>query len=247
MKTWNWDSAPVEPWEIEAHLDGFSDKRVAAFLRQNPAAAVLREQSADESFLSETLYRSDCPDSFDVLNYQWGLLEGDEAVVIAAHLSICPHCAVEAQELAQPLLKENSQPTRASIWSRLSGSIEKLRHIVARPLSQGEMALAAVRSDSAEQDHTQIYRVDQLGWDIILEHEPSPYYETVHLHGYLLLDQLPEGHSLQISLLDGNTIVATAEIDSLGSFDFPAIASQAYTLCIHDGDMEVCLPHIVFN
>ena len=237
----------ISAWEIEAHLDGFTDKRVAAYLKKNPAAVAFAEPDEVETSLGEMLFRSECPDSFDLLNYQWGMLDGDEAVVMSAHVAACPHCSAESQSLAEPVLEAVSKPARPSIWSRVNETVEAIRTLVARPLTLGEMSLAPVRSDSAEQFGTQIYRVDQLGWDIVIEHEANPYFDTVTLQGQLLADTLLDGLLLQISLVDDDTIVSTIEIDEWGVFSFEAVSKQAYTLCIHSNGVEICLPGVSFH
>ena len=242
MRFLNSDAIPVTVWEIEAHLDGVTDRRVASYLRRDPSAASLAELDPLEEQLSGLLYRSTCPDSFDVLNYQWGMLDREEAVAIAAHLSVCPHCSVEAEELAEPALQFKAEPA-SNVWSKIHSLAGSVRQLVARLLADHELELAPVRTPSAELVTTQIYRIDQLDWDIILEYQPDERLNVVNLRGQLLADNGFSADKLQISVLNDTAIISTVPLDELGCFDFTVFLEEANILCIHGDDLEICIPY----
>ena len=78
--------------------------------------------------LKAALYRITCPDSATLGNFHLGLLPGNEATTISAHLAICPHCTLEVGQL-EAFLAETAaslEPTpaeRIKVWiaKRLPG------------------------------------------------------------------------------------------------------------------------------
>ena len=76
--------------DVINHLDScaFCSERAASFAEL-------------QQFLRAQLYRLFCPSSDLLIDYQQGLLRGEQRSAIAQHLSTCPHCAREVALVEQ--------------------------------------------------------------------------------------------------------------------------------------------------
>jgi len=146
----------IELWQIDAYLDGFYDAEVEQHLAQNPAVA--QQFAADRSFeeqMSAVLHRFSCPETDELLNYQWGFIDEEEGVLIAAHLAKCEACQVEAQALAQPDLSE--QPTiLTTLRDRLPVIETNLHTFLGRLIPQEQVLVPVTRSAVTEADVMEI-------------------------------------------------------------------------------------------
>ncbi len=103
-----------------------------------------------DAALRAALYRRDCPDSLELVEYQMGLLANPGQKRLQVHLAHCPHCEAELKRLVESLEKDVpvSQPWIKELgfeWRRrvleISGVIIRL---LAEPLLPSQLQLAPI-------------------------------------------------------------------------------------------------------
>lgn len=103
-----------------------------------------------DAALRAALYRRDCPDSLELVEYQMGLLANPGQKRLQVHLAHCPHCEAELKRLVESLEKDVpvSQPWIKELgfeWRRrvleISGVIIRL---LTEPLVPHPLQLAPI-------------------------------------------------------------------------------------------------------
>lgn len=236
----------IEPWQLEAYVDGARDPVVVQHLTR---CAACRQQIAryeqEEAQLSTGLFRLSCPEPGELLNYEWGLLNEKQSLSIGVHLAECIHCRQEASQLAFP----HTLP----LTDADDNGSPRLRLLVARLLPQNMMP-AGVRSAETEAQlaargrppTTKIYVVDELGWDITLTIWPEKG-GTFTVQGQLLGVAADQVESFKASLSGEKTTIAEASLNEVGVFKLSAVSPGNYTLSFETSQVKVYIPDVTIG
>jgi anti-sigma factor RsiW len=184
--------------------------------------------------LRARLYRLDCPPAEDLGELQLGVLAAERRATLQTHLSHCPHCRRELQQLDGYL---------DSLAAELELSVaERVRVLVARLVRGGGgpilgIAPAGVRGAG---DGALIYEAGAT--QLALEILPAPG-RPGHSELFGLVSGW-EGAGLIVTLLCDGQPVATAEVDPIGNFVLGDLAPGTYELNLRGPGLEVQLPDL---
>lgn len=236
----------IESWHLDAYVDGIAPAEIAAHVEncsacQQKVVAIRKENHQ----LNVSLFRYNCPDPDKLLNYQWGLLNDEDALQLSVHLARCPYCSQESQQLAPS--EAEDQPASWAEQAIQKFFEKKLRLFVAHlspyqlsPVRHSEPEVAVVRGQSPT---TQVYTITELDLDVILNRWIEND-RTYILQGQLLgikPDQLKE---FQVGLLQDDKQLATSPLTDAGVFKFSAIKSGNYNLCFYTEQVQFYIPDI---
>lgn len=217
---------------MKKHIDPANNESKQSSTLDNLQEATIEQI---DNKLSAILFRLDCPEPEVLLNYQWGLLEEEETLVVAAHLAECLHCTREAIQLAPPT---NQGQTLSSL--SFETMKEKLRLFVGHLVPLNPI-LSSVRGHVATQTKmrgyastNKVYIVDELEWHVTISHYLEKD-ETYTLQGQLL----GQMETFKASLLRENAPIATVDLNETGVFVFSLISTGSYTLCFHTPQVKV--------
>ncbi|MCL4265796.1 MAG: hypothetical protein KJ069_21460 [Anaerolineae bacterium] len=139
--------APIEPWQVDAFLDGIYDEQVEKYIIEHGEAALQMAAIKDfDERMTALLYRVSCPETDALLNYQWGLLDEEESALIATHIAECAECQTEALALAVPAATTEKPSVTAVIKGKLPALSESLRTFIGRLIPEEQVLVPAIRS-----------------------------------------------------------------------------------------------------
>ena len=187
-----------------------------------------------EERITKLLYRSSCPDSTELGEYQLGLLPKDREANIRQHLADCPYCTTELAQL-KAFLREVEPDLEYSLAEKIQIWIaERLPQF---PTSQ-EMAPAfATRGGDRP---PQVYRAGEI--EVTLEFERDASQSGKGMLLGLLSGVDPSG--LQTSLWQGEGKLAEAALDELGNFVISEIETGTYQLILAGENFEIHLDDV---
>lgn len=182
-----------------------------------------------EGNMTTALYRSLCPDSAELGEYQLGLLMGDRRISIREHLATCPHCRREMAQLDQFL---------TSVAPDIEfNAVDRIKVWVARLVPQGfnaGMGLAPVLAVRGAGAGPQLYEAGdaQVGIDIQPDLRPG----TFTLVGLVTGAELD---GLQAIVWQDDESVATVDVDDLGNFIVDALRPGRYRVTLSGPSLEI--------
>ena len=238
--------------ELIAYLEGEKVRPavVEHLARCQKCSSQLVSYRRMERKLSQKLYRWDCPSNQVLGDFALGLVDGNHAVAIQAHLRMCVLCSAEMVTLtnflaADPLpvvsgrvgpaaprnVQQPLQEMKRTLGQMREQTLEGARRIAALLLppqpgfahqrSQAQAGLAWPRNYQAEDVN------------ISLQLESSPRQRgALQLIGLVTrqgkaIDAL-QGTPAQLMTVDG--VIQTQYIDELGNVIFPALQPTTYTI-----------------
>lgn len=237
-------NTPLTGAELLMALDNQAATDVAMHLSYCPGCQQRASQiNGQQQALTARLFRSACPSSLELSEYQMGLLSPERSVSIARHASLCPHCAQEIDALlafmAQPEPLAQPEPPRTAS--------ARLRVLVARLVSGAASAVgppalapafAGLRGDD---DGPLTYEAGDV--QVILD---------------VLDDEQQAGHraiiGLVLGLADPAAIVhlwrdqqpvCRTDVDSLGNFVIADLVPGQYELFVTGGSDEIHIQDLV--
>jgi hypothetical protein len=189
-----------------------------------------------ESKLSAALYRVTCPDAAELGEYRLGMTPSARADVIDQHLRDCPHCNRELAQLDTFMVQVKddvafSTAERFKIWiARRVPNVSAGRGSLAPAFS-----FRGVDDGEADPDRSMVFEAGDAQLMIEIQDDPGAGGRKT-LIGLVIgidLDDL-EAHLW----LDGQR-VATAQVDDLGNFALPNLATGNYELIVTGPDVEI--------
>lgn len=239
----------LEAWKLDAYVDGLSLPEVNIHLEKCPACRrKLDEIRQENDLFSMALSRLQCPDTDQLLNYSWNLLDEETSLLIAVHLAKCPHCMAESERLAPSTIKEQTNDALSSLSIAELG--QRVRLFVAQLLPPHP--LSAVRFDRqmplttrGQVSSTKIYAIAELDLDIVLDCWMEAD-QTCTVQGQLLGVKPEQIESFQVSLLKDQTRVVTQPLSNAGVFTISSVKPDRYDLCFHTEQVQFCIPDISF-
>lgn len=229
----------VQPWELDALADGVITPNTSGLVLAPEMEARLKALSAVDERLSALYWRSQCPDPAQLLNYAWDLLPPAESLLLANHLLACPDCLQEAARLSPT----EERPTAQHGAAFLSSMKARLTVAVGRLMPESLRPVAVRRALGDEDSHPQIwlYTVEALGCDVVVNQWRNPN-ATYTIQGQVLGLEARRGQAAQATVIEAQTIVASAEIEAAGVFQLDNVPALDYTLCLHAPTWQIFLP-----
>ena len=232
----------IESWKFDAFLDGQHDRAVAKINKHNPALMQpYREQQAFESALSSALYRHTCPEPDELMNFAWGMLNGQTVALVSSHLINCEHCQ---QEMAM-LMPEPATQSSINLATLLKSLQTHARMIIGRLLPAPTLGLAPVRGEE-DDIRTAVCSIDEMGWDITFTHHPLDGF-SYQLNGIVLGPTEDKLAALEICLVQDDTIIENSALTTTGTFEFEGVSAGRYTLCLYSTETSICVPNILIG
>jgi hypothetical protein len=226
----------LDDLDLIAALDDATDGNVRAHLQACPSCA---KRANDLAMLQQTLqqrfYRMFCPSSEDLLVFQQRMINPDRYITIANHLRDCPHCTRELNLLEQAtantaiVAQVGLFPTR-----RIALKLEAQRLF---PVT----ASASIHRSYGSLGDQYIYRADRIRLLISIERIFGRPSRSI-LNGKLSLGNLGSNQpGLTASILSGEQVLSSSQIDSLGCFTIEDVPSGNVTLSLRLQDCEVVI------
>ena len=235
----NWPE--LEDSQLLAYLDGEADPEVTEHVAQCEACrGRAGELALLQDRLTAGLYRSTCPSSTELGEYQMGLLPRAEAVTISGHVEDCPHCTRELVQLRAYLADLAPDVER--------GALEQVKILIAELVrgvqGLGEMpVLAPAPTVAGLRGDAQGPLVYQAGaYQISVETMRDG--EKQDRFALIALVSGPETVGLEARLLGSDGQEATAPVDELGNLYFSGLTPGPYELNLCGPHVEIQIPRI---
>lgn len=187
-----------------------------------------------EERITKLLYRSSCPDSTELGEYQLGLLPKDREARIRQHLADCPYCTTELTQL-QAFLREVGPDLEYSLGEKIQIWIAE--RVPQLPTLQEKTPAFATRGGERP---PQVYRAGEA--EVTLEFEGDASQSGKGTLLGLLSGVDPSG--LQATLWQGERVVAEAALDELGNFVISEIKTGSYQLILAGERFEIHLDDV---
>ncbi len=187
--------------------------------------------------LKAALYRITCPDSATLGNFHLGLLAQDEAVMIANHLDICPHCTEEVSQLELFLAEtavslEVSTSDRIKIWiAKRIPSGGGAGNVLGTP------AFAVRGNDSGPL----MYEAGDAQLTLDIQDDP----EKPGRKSILGLVLGIETHDVEVKLMREGVVVTAVTLDDLGNFTFSGLEPGKHELNLSGQSIEIHVPDLL--
>jgi hypothetical protein len=225
---------PLDDLDLIAALDDAIDASVRDHLQACPSCA---KRANDLAMLQQTLqqrfYRMFCSSSEDLLAFQQRMINPDRYITIANHLRDCPHCTRELRLLEQATANTGLFPTR-----RIALKLEK------HGLFPVTTSASAQRSSGSLGDQY-VYRADRIRLMLSIERIFGRPSRSI-LNGKLSLGNLGSNQAgLTASILSGEQILSSSQIDSLGYFTIEDVPSGNVTLSLRLRDCEAVIDSLI--
>ncbi|MEM7114418.1 MAG: hypothetical protein AAF614_18430 [Chloroflexota bacterium] len=212
----------IEPGDLVAYVEGTAETAVVHHILHCPhcqeEVAALRKA---DLLLTQQLYRDECPDAMQLLEYKVGFLEGEEKTAVAAHLSLCPHCTAELAQLA--IEEAPATATSPSLLDQLRDTSYKI--LAAIRLPSAPQAGLAVRG---QQEMGQIYQAEEFQIIVGLLAEDM-FGDGVLFEGQVINMETGVPVSAgNVAVEDSAQAIWHQPINEFGHFEFEELASGSY-------------------
>lgn len=238
------DPDAVQTWELEAYADGENLPHVAEHLERCPACRTqVAGYRALEQKLGQLLYRSDCPPPDQLRMYHDDELSAEEKSRIKEHLIVCPHCALELENLIRALAIESSVSWREEMKQALQSGQQS-------GLSMAHLVEPAPQSPPALRGETQevlLFEVGELVLSLNLEQDEVGAYT---LFGQLLSStpiQVSENYARLRASYSASPTVEKAPLDANGSFVLPNLSPGIYQLVVDIPGLHIVVPDLTLR
>lgn len=213
--------------ELMAYIDGAVSTETASRIEASPEyIARVQELKHLQAGIRASVHRAECPDPLSLGEYQQGLIQGEKALLIHAHLAKCPHCQ---KEMAQ--LKEFLTPR--------PGLFERARVGIASLISGGQPGIPAPAAGlRGRGEAPRIYAAEEV--QIVLNVQVDVRRPERKVLAGLVMGLPPTGG--EVHLLQGGDMIAYKVVDDLGHFSFPDLASGEYELSLYLPEEEIQVP-----
>jgi hypothetical protein len=224
---WSEKMVTITDAELMAFMDGVASAETASLIESTPEyMARVQELKRLQAGMRARLYRADCPDPLALGEYQQGLLRGEQALLIHAHLAKCPLCQKEISQLAEFLTPR-------------PGLLERARVVVSQLISNNQPGrLAPAAGLRGKGEAPRIYAAGEV--QIVLNVQVDVRRPERKVLAGLVMGLSAAGG--EVHLLRGGENVAYKVIDDLGNFVFPDLAPGEYELRLYSPEDEIQVP-----
>ena len=181
-----------------------------------------------EQQLRQLLYRTVCPTSLTIAEYQAGLLAGESRKHFEQHLTLCSHCSRELAAMRYFMARVGPD-----LGDHLFGLPAGRPRLWAQLLSP-----AALRVRGGGEDNPLIYEAGDFQVTIeVMADATRPGHKT--LFG-LIVAEFPAEWQVQLS--QQGQVIATTNSDELGNFELEGVKTGAYDCVVIRPELEIVLP-----
>ncbi len=228
----------VSPPEIDEkhllmYLDGEADDQTSTHLKR---CSYCRERAADldrfQKRLTRQIYRVTCPPSIELGQFHQRMLPASQKLIIAQHVSQCPHCTRELAELEKFLSR--LEPS--------TGLQAPLRTIIARLIGRegpGQDAndphLAPLFAGLRGGEEPFIFHAENIR--IVIDVQKDA--EQPELKVIIGLVTGLESGEFIVQASQAGQIIATSRINQIGNFLIPHLKSGIYELTLLGSSLEI--------
>lgn len=226
--------------DLLAYIDGEAGPEVQRHVESCPRCqARVRQLAVQQDRLRARLYRAQCPTPHELGEYHLGLLPPTLAKAVVRHLSGCPHCQREVDQLAA-YLGELAPAVETGLLERVR---EGVRVLVARLLSAGPeigslgqpaLAPAGVGIRGQERE-PRVYQAEGIQVVIGVQPDAGRPGSKVILGLVIGLDP----REVKAHLWQANRLVDTAAVDELGNFCLAGLLPGTYELFLSSPELEI--------
>lgn len=226
--------------DLLAYLDGELPPQRAREIEQSASNRQrLAELAQHERRMTEHLYRSACPDTHQLGEYQLQLLSGPETERIAAHLEMCPCCAQEVKQL-QAYLDDVESDLEYSVLERLKVLVARLSPDLDAGGPLVGPALAGVRGGDSG---PMVYTAEDVQVSLEVQDDVTAVEHRSVLG--LVLGADPEGW--HVYLWRDNEEIADSTVDELGNFMLSGVEPDTYQLLLHGEQVLIHIPELTVS
>jgi hypothetical protein len=181
--------------------------------------------------LKAALFRITCPDSATLGNFHLGLLPEDAVTKIAKHVTDCPHCTREINQL-EAFLAETAVSLQPSTAERIKIWIAK-RIPTGRQTRDmlGTPAFAMRGGDTGPL----MYEAGDAQLSLEVQDDP----EHPGRRSILGLVLGIETEAVLVKLIQGDVLVTAVTLDPIGNFTFTGLEPGKYELTLSGQDIEI--------
>lgn len=181
--------------------------------------------------LKAALYRITCPDSATLGNFHLGLLPEDAATKISTHLTNCPHCTQEVEQL-EAFLAETAVSLEPS-------TVERIKIWIAKRLPTGGQTgnLLGTPAFAMRGGDTGPLMYEAGDAQLSLEVQDDP--EHPGRKSVLGLVLGIETEAVEVKLLKHVVVETAVTLDELGNFTFTGLEPGKYELTLSGQDIEI--------
>lgn len=192
-----------------------------------------------EDSLKAALYRITCPDSATLGNFHLGLLPEDAVTKISKHLSDCPHCTREVQQL-EAFLAETAVSLQPSTAERIKVWIAKRMPSGGQTRNMlGTPAFAMRGGDTGPL----MYEAGDAQLSLEVQDDP----EHPGRRSILGLVLGIETEAVEVKLLKQVVVETAVLLDSTGNFNLTNLAAGQYELIVSGSTIEIHVPELTIE
>lgn len=139
-----------------------------------------------EKILKSALYRTDCPDTMVLVDYDMGWLDQEESQPVQQHLTTCPHCQAELKRITAFALSEVTQadPSWQNLvgakWRKLKETGQLIIQVIDEALTPPSLTPAIAVKGDEPQNHTALRQIvltpedtEDLDVEVLIELTPN--------------------------------------------------------------------------
>jgi hypothetical protein len=236
------DPTAIQPWELEAYLDGIRAPHVVEHLANCLSCRQwVAEAEALELRLKGVLNRALCPSPSRLQAFIYDHLSPNENKAVRTHVATCPLCQKDLRELDNSISEEGMGNSIAD-WTRAREAVRHSGLVIPHwVMPKSPMSTPILRGETRE---VLLFESDECAVSINVEEEETGAFT---LFGQVLT-QAPtlkaSGLARIISASDqsGNRFVNRASIDDTGSFMIPMLQKGTYQLVVDLDVSKIVIP-----
>jgi hypothetical protein len=188
--------------------------------------------------LSHRLHRAECPSGLELGEYHLNMLDAQSIATIRKHISTCPHCRRELEQLndfLDILTPQAKQPPLQQIQvlvaHLIKSTVQPFDNLAGSTLAP---AMGGLR-DGSDEEHSSVYRINDV--EIVLEIQSElPISHTRTILGFV---RGMKADKLDVYLWEGEHPIVAVEVDQQGHFIFESVPAGRYDLTVRGSDLEV--------
>lgn len=238
--------------DLLAYLDGELEEGLAREVAQSAnAERRLRELAQQEHILAARLYRADCPEAHDLGEYLLQSMAAERAALVAQHVEICPHCAMELNEL-RDTMRELAGDLETPFIERLRVLVGRLVPDIQLPsFGSGTAPMPALAGMRGEMEGPLLYEAGEVQVSLEVQDDATGAEGSTGRKSVLGLVTGAEvtGWQATLWLEDGPVaeLVQTLKVDELGNFVFDGLHPGTYALTLRGDEVEVVIQDLAVS
>ncbi|MEM7334099.1 MAG: hypothetical protein AAF490_18585 [Chloroflexota bacterium] len=233
----------IDDGDLMAYLAGEASSDISKAIESSKTtlAEIEALRSLDVSLLS-LVFRSNCPDTKQLLEYQIGFLPNELQAETEAHISDCPHCRAEIDKITAEEFENQKVVVSSGLGAKIDQLIAAGKTILHTKLIPSPPQPAfALRGNQLS---VKTYKANEF--QIVLSiQQPIASEKNAKVEGQLtnLEDPLAEFRG-KITLYQDNDVIKVEPLDIFGYFSFGNIEFGTYDLLVELDNKTITVSEI---